>query len=164
MRQIQIIAHDMRSTHNVGSLLRTAEGLGVEKVYLTGYTPYPSIKNDNRLPHISKKQDQQIQKTALNAQNSIEWEYVEDIEKVLTRLREDGFLIIALEQTEKSVDLHKFEPSNKVALLLGTEVTGIPKNIIDLTDTQVVIPMFGKKESFNVVQAAAMAIYQLRFY
>lgn len=164
MREIIIIAHDMRSTHNVGSLFRTAEGLGVKKLYLTGYTPYPAKDNDSRLPHISAKLDQQIQKTSLDAHLSIDWDQNDDINQVIDRIKQEGFKLIALEQTDSAIELPKLDSPDKVAIILGTEVTGIPEEILELTDMQVIIPMYGKKESFNVVQAAAMALYQLRFY
>lgn len=163
MRQIYIIAHDMRSTHNVGSLFRTAEGLGITKLFLTGYTPHPGKPDDDRLPHIVTKLEQQIQKTALGAQASLPWQYSEKIEPVLKNLRDNGVKIIALEQTKLAIELHNFEAPDKVALVLGTEVKGLPQDIIDMTDQQVVIPMYGHKESFNVVQASAMAMYHLRF-
>lgn len=163
MREIYVIAHDMRSTFNIGSLLRTAEGLGVKKVYLTGYTPYPLEPNDTRLPHISKKLDAQISKTALGAEKTLAWEYYEDIQEAMTILHDEQISIVALEQTDSAVALPDFQPSEKLALLLGTEVTGIPKPILDQVPLQVFIPMFGQKESFNVVQAAAMALYDFRF-
>lgn len=163
MREIYVIAHDMRSTFNVGSLLRTAEGLGVKKVYLTGYTPYPVQLNDTRLPHISKKLDAQISKTALGAERTLAWEYYEDIQEAMTILHDEQISIVALEQTDSAVALPDFQPSEKLALLLGTEVTGIPETILDQVPLQVFIPMFGQKESFNVVQAAAMALYDFRF-
>lgn len=164
MRKICVIAHDMRSTHNVGSLLRTAEGLGVEKIFLTGYTPHPSTTNDPRLPHIVRKQEKDISKTALGADKTIKWEYNQEVNNVISKLKEEGYLIVALEQTKRASELHTFKAPDKVALILGTEVTGLPKNILELTDRHLYIPMFGSKESFNVVQAAAMAMYSLRFY
>lgn len=163
MRKIIVIAHNIRSTHNVGSLLRTAEGLGIEKVYLTGYTPYPTIKNDSRLPHISTKLTSQIQKTALNAQDYIDWEYSEDVIELINRLKNDNFTICALEQTIDAIPVFEYQPTDKTALLLGSEVTGIEASLLEQCDTSLVIPMFGKKESFNVVQASAMALYQLVF-
>ncbi|MDQ3123300.1 MAG: TrmH family RNA methyltransferase [bacterium] len=162
-RELIVIAHDMRSTFNVGSLMRTAEGLGVKKVYLTGYTPYPLQINDNRLPHIAAKLDVQIKKTSLGAEKSLEWEYIEDINKVLSILSRQGFEIAALEQSDKSISLPDFTPSPKLTLLLGTEVTGLPKNILDSIPLHIEIPMQGKKESFNVVIAAAIALYHCRF-
>jgi 23S rRNA (guanosine2251-2'-O)-methyltransferase len=164
MRSIVIVAHNIRSTHNVGSLLRTAEGLGVAKVYLTGYTPYPIVPGDSRLPHISAKLFDQIQKTALNAQDSIEWEYSEDVLGVISKLKMDGYTLCALEQTSTAIPLPRYQPTDKVALILGSEVTGVDQSLLDICDTHLVIPMYGKKESFNVVQAAAMAIYQLVFH
>lgn len=163
MRTIYVIAHDMRSTFNVGSLLRTAEGLGVKKVYLTGYTPHPSQPNDTRLPHIAQKLDTQINKTALGAELQVDWEYQEDVASVLAHLREQGVELIALEQTKTAIPLPDYEPSDTIAVLLGTEVTGLPDDLLAKVPTHVEIPMFGKKESFNVVQAAAMVLYSLRF-
>ena len=162
MKEIVIIAHDIRSTHNVGSLLRTAEGLGVAKVYLTGYTPYPRQQHDERLPHLAAKIDTQIAKTALGAENMVDWQHSENIAQVLDALKADGFQIIALEQTPDAVPLPSFASTQKVALVLGREVEGVDPKILSLCDTVVEIPMAGNKESFNVVQAAAMTLYHLR--
>lgn len=164
MRQIIVVAHNMRSTHNVGSLLRTAEGLAVKQVYLTGYTPYPVVAQDERLPHLSAKLDKQISKTALGAERYVDWHQEADINTVITRLRNDGYQIIGLEQTPSSALLQTIQAPDKVALLLGREVEGLEQEVIDLCDLCVEIPMLGKKESYNVVQAAAMALYQLRFH
>lgn len=161
-RQIIVIAHNMRSTHNVGSLLRTAEGLGITKLYLTGYTPYPFNGND-RLPHLARKIDKQISKTALGAENLQAWEQSDEIEPVITQLRAEGFKIIGLEQTPTAIELPNFKPPAKVVIVLGEEVEGISAEVLRLTDQQVIIPMFGQKESFNVVQAAAMVMYHCRF-
>lgn len=162
MRKIYVIAHDMRSCHNVGSLLRTCEGLGIEKVYFTGYTPYPISAHDTRLPHIARKIDQSIRKTALGAEGLIAWEHAESVTALLATLRESGTQIVALEQSKTSIPLPGFHPSAQVALLLGREVEGIDPTLLALCDATVEIPMFGKKESFNVVQAAAMALYHFR--
>lgn len=164
MRNIVLIAHDMRSCHNVGSLLRTSEGLGVSKVYLTGYTPYPIISGDTRLPHIARKLDKQIQKTALGAQNLIDWAYQHDITEVINILKVDGFSIVGLEQHKKSIELPKYQPVNKIAILLGREVEGVDDDLLSRCDVLLEIPMHGKKESFNVVQAAAMVLYYCTFF
>jgi 23S rRNA (guanosine2251-2'-O)-methyltransferase len=158
---VVLIVHDIRSCHNVGSLLRTAEGLGVEHVYLTGYTPYPAIENDPRLPHIRNKVTAQIHKTALDAEDQISWTQREDIHGVLSELKQDGYQLAALEQSERSISLPQFAPNPKVALLLGREVEGIDPMLLKQADTILEIPMQGQKESFNVVQAAAMALYQI---
>lgn len=164
MRNIVLIAHDIRSTHNIGSVLRTAEGLGINKVYLTGYTPYPMAKNDRRLPHIIRKLESQIHKTALGAENSQDWEHIDDVATLVDDLKDEGYEIVGLEQQKGSTVLSRYEPPNKVALLLGREVEGIDKNLMKQCDEIVEIPMRGKKESFNVVEAATMAMYHLKHY
>lgn len=162
-REIIIIAHDMRSAHNVGSLIRTADGLGVSKLYLTGYTPYPLEPNDTRLPHIANKLARQITKTSLGAETMLNWEHHDDIDSLLLHLADQSYKLCALEQTPKARQLNKFSSPDKIALVLGNELSGIDNKILQLCDIHLEIPMLGKKESFNVVQAAAMAMYQLRF-
>jgi 23S rRNA (guanosine2251-2'-O)-methyltransferase len=164
MREIYVIAHDLRSTHNVGSLFRTAEGLGAKEIYLTGYTPYPSQDSDARLPHVSAKLTNQIEKTALGATKHIVWQHFDSIDVILNELKQKGIEIVALEQSPRAISLHTFKAPNKLALVLGTEVTGLPKDVLDKIKLHVCIPMQGKKESFNVVQAAAMALYELQFH
>lgn len=164
MKHIVLLVHDIRSCHNVGSLLRTAEGLGVDMVYFSGYTPYPSQENDDRLPHIHQKLTKQIHKTALGAEASQPWEYVTSIHELLDDLKKQGYVITALEQTDGSQPLQTYKSAKKVALLLGREVEGIDSSLLALVDDTLEIPMFGDKESFNVVQAAAMAMFQLRFH
>ena len=163
MREIVLIAHDLRSTHNVGSLLRTADGFGVQKIYFTGYTPYPLAPHDARLPHLSKKIAAQIHKTALDAEELVPWEHYDDVRAVLKRLRNEGFMIAALEQAKDSIKLPAFAPPQKLAILLGREVEGIDAELLKLCDVTLEIPMFGHKESFNVVQAAAVTVYHCRF-
>lgn len=163
MPQICLIAHNIRSAHNVGSLLRTAEGLGIQTVYLTGYTPYPLQTNDSRLPHLAQKLEKQISKTALGAQSSLAWHYAEDAVAVIDSLRIQGYDICALEQAKQATNLAKYQPTGKTALLIGNEVSGIEPKLLSYADYLLEIPMFGDKESFNVVQAAAMALYHLRF-
>ena len=164
MRKIVLIAHNLRSCHNVGSLLRTAEGLGVERVYLTGYTPYSATSDDERLPHLAAKITRQIQKTALGAEEMVGWEHRENIDEVLRELKQDSYAVVAVEQTAQSVELPKFVPPDKLALLVGREVEGVEPEVLAQTDAAVEIPMFGRKESFNVVQATAMALYHCRFW
>ena len=164
MQHIVLIINDVRSAHNVGSLLRTADGLGVDKVYLSGITPYPEAPDDQRLPHIRLKVGYQIAKTALGAEESVNWQYRSDISDLLAELKSQAFEVIALEQAEGSVKLPDYKPaSKKVALLVGNEVTGLGSNVLEQCSTLVEIPMDGKKESYNVAVAAAMALYHLRF-
>lgn len=163
MRQLILILHNLRSTHNVGSLLRTAEGLGVEKVIFTGYTPYPLMTPDARLPHLTAKLQKQINKTALGAETTQPWQYSSDIFTVLKQLKELNYAIAAVEQAPHAIRLPDYQPASKLALIVGREVEGIEPEILDKVDTVLEIPMFGHKESFNVVQAAAMALYHCRF-
>jgi 23S rRNA (guanosine2251-2'-O)-methyltransferase len=162
--EIALIVHDIRSCHNVGSLLRTADGLGIEHVYLTGYTPYPVEKDDSRLPHLTAKIGRQIHKTALGAENTVAWSHAESAPAVIAQLKRGGYRIAALEQSEAAVPLQSFQAKGqKLALLLGREVDGIEAELLKLADIVLEIPMLGRKESFNVVQAAAMALYHCRF-
>ena len=163
-RKIVIIAHDIRSTHNVGSLLRTCEGIGVECVYLTGYTPYPlKNKDDDRLPHIALKLTRSISKTALRAEESQKWEQSDNLDPVLKNLEKSGYKVVALEQSNTSLPINEYKMPDKIAILIGREVEGIDRSILDKIPTHIEIPMKGKKESFNVVQATAMVLYAARF-
>ena len=125
MTQLRVIAHDIQSTHNVGSLLRTCEGLGVERLYFTGYTPYPLDQPDSRLPHIARKLTAQIHKTALDAEDLVAWSHVDDVFACIEQLKREGFVLAALEQSPNSILLQQYEVPDKVALLLGREVEGI---------------------------------------
>src|SRR5689334_15600463 len=110
MSKIVVIAHNLRSSHNVGSLLRTADGLGIHKIYLTGYTPYPRNEDDERMPHIARKVHKQISKTALGAEETVSWENVEDVFSLFTKLKNEGYTVAALEQTPNSTLLPSFAP------------------------------------------------------
>lgn len=162
-RELFVIAHDMRSAHNVGALFRLCDGIGVKKLYLTGYTPYPAKRADARLPHIQTKLSKQISKTALGAETTVDWEQKSDPKEVLTDLKEQGIAIVALEQAESSTSLADTQLPQKLCILLGREVEGIEKELLGLCDNIVEIPMLGTKESHNVVQAAAMVLYHCRF-
>jgi len=163
MSKIILIAHNIRSTHNVGSLLRTADCLGTDMVYLTGYTPYPSVADDDRLPHIANKLNAQIHKTALGAESSTKWSHEADIDQIINILKSQNVEIIALEQSPISRPLPEFRQTHDVALIVGNEVTGLEESVLDRVDKIVEIPMSGSKESLNVAQATAIGLYQLRF-
>lgn len=159
MAEIIVIAHNIRSIHNVGSIFRTAEGFGVQKIILSGYTPYPRIENDTRLPHIADKLTAQIHKTALGAEKIVPFTYLETLD--LGTLDLAGYRLIALEQDDQSTNLRDYDPPAKIALLLGEEVHGITPELLAQVDDIVEIPMQGKKESFNVSVAAGIALYAL---
>ncbi|MDB5186579.1 MAG: hypothetical protein JWM07_51 [Candidatus Saccharibacteria bacterium] len=159
MPDIIVIAHNIRSTHNVGAIFRSSEGFGVSKIILSGYTPYPHVQDDPRLPHIFRKLTDQIHKSALGAEEIVPFEYQElpDID----RLKKAGYTVVGLEQDERSNMLPNYHPPEKIALLLGEEVKGITDDMRDVCDDLIEIPMVGKKESFNVSVATGIALYAL---
>jgi 23S rRNA (guanosine2251-2'-O)-methyltransferase len=159
MPEIIVIAHNIRSIHNVGSIFRTCEGFGITKIILSGYTPYPEVPNDTRLPHIYKKLTEQIEKTALGATKFVAFEQQDTPN--LEALRHAGYRIVGLEQDKRSIMLPDYKSPEKVALLLGEEVHGITDDLLNICDDLIEIPMKGKKESFNVSVATGIALYQL---
>jgi len=145
---LDIIAHNIRSAENVGSLIRTMDGLGAHKIWLTGYTP--------NITH------SKVQKTALGADKNIFLEKVLDVDEVFVRLREMGFEIIGLELDKVSKKLSKVNFNNRnIALLLGNEVEGIPNYLRSRCDELVYIPQKGIKESLNVAIATAIAMWEI---
>jgi 23S rRNA (guanosine2251-2'-O)-methyltransferase len=161
MAEVRLIIHDIRSTYNAGSLLRTADCLGVAHTYITGYTPYPAVPGDERLPHEIDKTMRQLHKTALGAEKNDSISRSESITSLLDQLKSEGFRLVALEQAGNSIELESYKPPAKVALLLGREVEGIDPELLDRADDIIEIAMKGRKESLNVVQAAAIALYGL---
>lgn len=167
-----VVVHNIRSINNVGSILRTAEGFGVEKVIFSGYTP--SANNPTYLPHISEKIKEALHKTALGAEEMVESEYTNNVYETLKKLKEDRYKIIGLENNISDKRLKKINSpelssslgraaafGNKTVLLLGEEVNGIQEDLYDLIDLFLEIPMKGKKESFNVSVATGIALYKL---
>ena len=159
MSEIILILHNIRSAHNVGSLFRTAEGFGVNKIIVSGYTPYPTFNGDSRLPHVRDKIVKQIHKTALGAESMVPFEYTDSLD--LNSLRNKGYLIVGLEQNRKSIDIRSWKYTSKIALLVGEEVDGIDLQHLELCDIIIEIPMKGKKESFNVSVAGGIALYEI---
>ena len=159
--KLVVVAHNIRSLHNVGSIFRTADGFGVEKLYLSGYTPYPVMPGDTRPPHIRKKLGDAIHKTALGAEQTVPFAYIEDSEHIVRQLINDGYTIAALEQAPDSVLLSEYHVPEKLALILGEEVAGVPQTLLEQCSVTLEIPMQGKKESFNVSVATGIALYAL---
>jgi tRNA G18 (ribose-2'-O)-methylase SpoU len=159
MKSLTVILHNLRSTYNVGAVLRTCEGLGVEQVIFSGYTPYFG----KGLPHEREKLRRQIHKTALGAEEMVSSKYVEDIESFIGGLKQNACACLALEQGSEAVKLQNFrrEDYDQYALILGEEVDGVPPEILALADVVLEIPMAGQKESFNVAVAAGIAIWEL---
>jgi len=133
---------------NVGSIFRTSDAAGVTKLILTGITPRPPRK--------------EIDKTALGAVDTVEWESEENLEFTIFNLKKQGFKIVALEQDSRSIPYTEFQADDvSVALIVGSETEGVQKEILDLCDTIIEIPMHGEKNSLNVSVATGIALYQL---
>ncbi len=159
-----LVLDNIRSCYNVGAILRTAEGFGVEKVILSGYTP--RVHDENLLPHIRDKLDREIHKTALGAEDMVEIYSSGDILKELSEWKSQGWQIVGLENNIQDKRLMRLNDpklrevlQEKVILILGEEVEGIAQPLYDLIDLFVEIPMEGQKESFNVSVAAGIAMY-----
>ncbi|MDD5396725.1 MAG: TrmH family RNA methyltransferase [Candidatus Moranbacteria bacterium] len=156
-RQLFLILHDIRSAHNVGAVFRSADGAGVSKIFLTGYTPVPA-KSDC----ICKtKAEKMLEKTALGAEQSVAWERFENLALLIETLQKENCTIIALEKTADATEIGKYEPSFPAALILGNEVEGVTEDVLKKCDAIISIPMRGKKESLNVSVAAGIAMYGL---
>jgi 23S rRNA (guanosine2251-2'-O)-methyltransferase len=155
---LYIIAHNIRSAHNVGAIFRTADGAGVKKIFLTGYTPSPYDSKKNRF---LTQAHRRLSKTALGAEKKIIWESKKNIGFVMARLAKEKFQIIALEKEDQATDFKKFKPCFPAALILGNEVRGIDRKVLKKCDAVISIPMRGKKESLNVTVAAGIAVYEI---
>lgn len=142
-----LILPNIRSGHNVGAMFRTADGAGVKKLYLTGYTPCP--------PHT------QVDKVSLGAEKWVKWEYFKQTGRLLKQLQKEGYNIVALEQTPKSQNIFKWTPKFPLALVVGNEKTGVSKALLKYCHQSVEIPMRGKKNSLNVSIAAGVAMYRI---
>ncbi len=151
--ELFLIAHNIRSLHNVGAIFRTSDSFGVSKIYLTGYTGIPEGKNAEK-----------ISKVALGAEQFIPWEKAKNLGPLLKKLKAHGVRIAVLENNVnyKTIPLPKYKPKFPLALVLGEETKGNTKKILDLADDIIEIPMYGQKESLNVSVACGVALYQIR--
>ena len=155
--ELCIIAHNIRSAYNVGSIFRTADGAGATKIFLTGYSPTPH--DGKRILQTSAQN--MIAKTALGAEKKLPWEHHADIAELLETLKKEGFAIVALEQAENSVDYRTYHAQKSVALIVGNEPVGMEQEVLDACDTIIEIPMRGSKNSLNVGVALGIALYAL---
>lgn len=151
--EVAVLLHDIRSTHNVGSIFRTADTLGVSKIYISGYTPTPLDKFNRPRKDIAK--------VALGAEKTISWEQVPSPNLLVKKLKKEGFQIVAVEQSEKSVDYKKVKIENKVMFIVGNEVSGMEKDTLKLCDVIAEIPQRGEKESLNVSVAFGVALFRM---
>ncbi|MFA5413416.1 MAG: TrmH family RNA methyltransferase [Patescibacteria group bacterium] len=152
-----VILHNVRSTHNVGSIFRTADAAGCEKIYLCGITPAPV----DRFGRANEK----ISKVALGAENWIAWEKVGQTTRLIDKIKKEGYKILAIEQSRRSVPYQKIKLTKKdlvkTALIAGNEIKGLPPVILRRADKILEIPMRGKKESLNVAVAFGIVAFNL---
>lgn len=148
-----LILENIRSVENTGSIFRSASRFGVRKIFLVGTTPTP-------LDRFGRKR-QDFSKVSLGAEETMEWEYRKRTEEIIKELKEENFQIISLEQTPRAKNLNNFNTSNQFALVVGNEVSGVPPNILDLSDCVVEIPVQGVKKSLNVSVATGIALFML---
>ncbi len=154
-RNLELVAilHNIRSLHNVGSIFRTADGAGVKKLYLCGITPAP-LDRLGRTPAA-------LAKVALGSEKTVAWEKCASAAGAIKKLRREGYKILALEQSSRSIAYNRFRAVGKLALVLGAEVNGLSSGILKEADKILEIPMRGKKESLNVAVAFGIAAYGL---
>lgn len=152
-RVIYLILHNIRSAHNVGAIFRTADAIGVAKIYLTGYTPTPMDRFGQPRKDIAK--------SALGAEKTVPLEQVKSPSALIKKLKKEKIFVVGLEQSARSLDYKKFKPYARTALLLGNEVLGVPKSLQNNCDALIEIPMRGGKESLNVSVATGITLFRL---
>lgn len=160
MKQAYVLLHDIRSTQNVGAILRTCDAVGVDKVFFSGITPSPVDRFGRKRSDVAK--------SALGAEDSVSWEVLEEkgksVADFLREMKNEGFQIVALEQAENSIDYKEINekfPADRRVVILGNEVEGVSKEILELCDVVGEIPMLGQKESLNVSVSFGIFIFRL---
>ena len=146
-----LVLENIRSAYNVGAMFRTADGAGIDKIFLIGHTPTP-------IDRFGRPQSE-IQKTSLGASEYIPWEHYESAQSMLLQLQSKGVCVVAVEQTKNSISITDYLEPLQVAYVLGNEVEGVSQTILDIADTIIELPMLGKKESLNVSVTAGIVLY-----
>jgi tRNA G18 (ribose-2'-O)-methylase SpoU len=160
-KQVFLLLHNIRSVHNVGSIFRTADAAGVSKIFLTGYTPTPLDRFGRPVKELSK--------VALGGELSVTWEQVKSPMTVINKLKsldntrdmKSGLQVIGIEQDERSVDYKKVKPKGDVLFIVGSEVEGMSKALLNKCDIIAEIPMRGTKESLNVGVSVGIALFRM---
>ena len=144
---VTVILDNVRSLNNIGSIFRTSDALRVEKIIICGISATPP--------------NAEIHKTALGAENSVEWEYFQNTCDAIKQLKQDGYLVYALEQTTNSIDLREFNPNDnkKHGFIMGNELKGVSQDAINACDGAIEIPQFGTKHSFNVAITTGIVLW-----
>lgn len=161
-----VVLDDVRSLHNVGSVFRTADAFRVKAIYLCGITAAPDDVKDsagNMIKECTLKASQEIHKTALGAEESVEWRYFKDATQAVESLKNDGYTVMAVEQCHGSTMLQDYSPAGgcKQAVILGNEVNGVHQEVVDMCDGCLEIPQYGTKHSLNVSVTAGIVIWHL---
>ena len=143
---ISILVENIRSVHNVGSIFRTADGFGAEKLYLTGYTAHPPRED--------------LHKTALGAEDAVPWEYYENPTNAAEAIKKQGIELILIEQTRDSKSIYELKFQFPICFIVGNEVSGVSEELSNLADIHVELPMRGIKQSLNVSVAAGVVGYE----
>ena len=145
-----LVLDNIRSAHNVGSAFRTADSFKIDKVWLCGICAVPPSA--------------EIHKSALGAEDSVEWEHVDDTMEAITRLKSEGYVVLSAEQTIGSVMLDEFSPQQgqKYAVVFGNEVSGVRQDVVDASDMVIEIPQYGTKHSLNVSVSVGVVLWHLR--
>ncbi|HBM46178.1 MAG: tRNA/rRNA methyltransferase [Parcubacteria group bacterium GW2011_GWF2_38_76] len=152
-KELYLILDDIRSNFNVGSIFRIADCAGVRKIFLGGITPTPVDRFG--------RDNSELKKVSLGAEDTVFWEKVSSVSRLINKLKKDGFEIVSLEQSNNSIDYKKFKLKQNTALILGNEVAGVKKNILKSSDKIIEIKMKGKKESLNVAVATGITVFRL---
>lgn len=160
-KEVVLVLSDIRSCYNVGSILRSCDGAGIQKVYCCGITPYPRLVNDARAEHVKVSNTKQIHKAGLDAEEIVEIEHFDDILTCLDLLKKDKYELLALEnKVERTVGLFEYNSdSQKTALIVGSETEGLSADVLEKCNSVLDISMRGKKNSLNVAVAAGIAMY-----
>ncbi len=153
---VSFILHNIRSLENVGLFFRLADALLIEKIYLTGYTGFPRIENDTREERIINHAENEINKTAIKLVPFVPWEHEENIQNLISRLKNSNHQIVGVEQTDQSQDYRQAKFTPPTALLFGHERTGVEDDLLELCDFVVHIPMLGMGNSHNVAMSGAI--------
>jgi len=146
---IVVVLDNIRSRNNIGSVFRTSDALLIEKLYLCGITSTPP--------------NNEIRKTALDAEKSVDWEYFEHTEEVVEKLKKEGYEVYAIEQVEDSILLPDFRPEKdeRIALVFGNEVKGVKQTVVNICDGSIEIPQYGTKHSFNISVSAGIVLWDI---
>ncbi|MBN1767266.1 MAG: RNA methyltransferase [Prolixibacteraceae bacterium] len=146
---VVVILDNIRSCNNIGSVFRTSDALLIESIYLCGYTATPPHKD--------------IHKTALDAEKSVNWQYVKETTDAVLELQSKGYNVYAIEQVDKSILLPDFSPSpdEKIALVFGNEIKGVQQKVIDICNGAIEIPQYGTKHSFNISVSAGIVLWDI---